>query len=240
MQCELCLSRDDHPALGDEPWSTSVCSECAARPDVTRQLQDLWILQAVFETGGTVISDAAGVRYRYQRDHWEVSFKREMLEPAIRARSTEALYAELYRWHRDPEYALVPDLREWIKSAIDSTDWFRFEAFVDMGVDGIGVRYWYDGSQRGSPIGLRAQVAALARDRETFVQLVLESRDPFPGKNGLGWVSESVGGSYCGCTAAGELKFSILTPGASKFFEIPRSVVNDRDLASLQGAAGKV
>ena len=240
MQCELCLSNDDHPVRGDEPWSATVCGECLAKPDATEQLQYLWILRAVFETGGSVISDADGVRYRYRRSHWEITFKREVLDAAIRARSNEALYAELYRWHRDPEYALVPDLREWVKSAINSIDWFQFEAFVDMGADGIGVRYWYDGSCRSSPVGLRAQVAALARDRETFAWLVLEFQDPFPGKNGLAWVCEGVGGSYCGCSAAGELKFSIPAPGALKFFEVPRSVVNDRDLVSLKDAAGKI
>lgn len=222
MQCELCLSKDDHPTLGDEPWSTSVCGECAVRPDVVDRLQDLWILRAVLETGGAVISDAAGVRYRYQRSHWEVTFRREMLESAIRAKSNEALYAELYRWHRDPEYALMPSARERVREAINGMSRCAFECFAAGSVSVYAV-YSHDGTS-----GISCAI-----DPSGLVDLG-HPDEFFPGKRGIGWMRDLFGAELCG-DGNGFARFRIRDVEV----EIPYRLVHLRDEREVSQIVGR-
>lgn len=222
MQCELCLSKDDHPTLGDEPWSTSVCGECAVRPDVVDRLQDLWILRAVLETGGAVISDAAGVRYRYQRSHWEVAFRREMLESAIRAKSNEALYAELYRWHRDPDYALPPGTRERVRQTINGVPRCAFEAFAS-GVETVYAVYAYDGTS-GLTCAIGADGSVDLGDPDTF----------FPGKDGMNWMRDRFG-AECSGDRPGYAMFRI----RDMEVEIPYRLVHLRNEQQVRQIVGR-
>ena len=246
MQCAVCKrDRGEFLSLasGDPVWNFHLCSLCRLchlfyqeGKDEVELSKALWVRGAVLDTGGDVRTQGDRTEYIYERANWMVTFERSVLDHVLVSKNERALYAELYRWHRDPAVAFPAETREWIRAVVDRTMWFVFESFAAC-EGGAGVRYRYDGSIREAPIGLRAQLAMDLRDEPAFTHWVLDVGNPLPGSNGTQWVYETVSGTYCGAGKSGGLRFTVLSLGTPTFFEVPRSVVNNRDIRALRSAA---
>lgn len=227
MQCVSCLSSNAEEVGIDAPWRNRVCSACGVEA-----AQDFWVFCAVLETDGRVRS-GPGCKYSYVREHWSVAFDRTVLEHVFSSKDDRALYAELYRWHRDPEYAYPPAMREWIKRVIDVTPRSRFERFSVSGEGAVSVLYTYDGSAgREFTLGLGDH---FPRTHAELLEMAGISESSFPGKHGLDWMRDLFDAEYWGQTDTG-LRFRT---SISEEVVIPARLVNLRAEGQIRQIIGR-
>lgn len=184
MLCELCGSEDNVGENNDGVWIAVVCERCHERGWRTLMMQR-WLSVVVAETGGECVTwFTKNQRYRYSRDQWAVEFNfAAITRQVLEAKNESALYAELYRWHRDPEKAFPPETRQWIREAIDAAPGFSFVGFTRHEGDQVGVVFAFDGSEFCEPIGVEDEIALEHRDAAAFALLFVrairdEEEDP--------------------------------------------------------------
>jgi hypothetical protein len=227
MRCVSCLTNQAEEVGRDAPWRNHVCSACGEEA-----AKDFWVYCAVLETDGRVVS-GPGLKYSYVREHWAVTFDRTVLENAFSAKSDRALYAELYRWHRDPAYAYPPATREWVKGVIDVTPRSRFERFSVSGESAVSVLYTYDGSGgREFALGLGDY---FPRTHAELLELAGISESTFPGKHGLDWMRDLFGAEFWGQTDTG-LRFRT---SIAEEVVIPARLVNLRAEGQIRQIIGR-